>query len=268
MIPVIRIWNLAAILLIIGCSQRPLNQADSAENALAAPSSSENATRATTKPSPPVSVSLEQKAHEPSQAEYAVRWDPAEGGLHNAHEVLDFLNAPHQKIGEAFEVRYFDLKPPASAPPDSTTILRQRSKVHGKTEIRLKYRRTRPLGEKWNCPNDSPYKKDEEVDFSFVGTGQPNQVYSYSCTLTAKQAPASLNAVPKKCSSRMVRYQFDGFKIEEWTLPGGDVKVEVSHSAKNTRAEVAKFAEFVSRLRDRGVKPSDQSKTELGSHCP
>ena len=137
-----------------------------------------------------------------------------------------------------------------------------------RTEIRLKYRRTRPLGEKWNCPNDSPYEKAEEVDFSFVGTGQPNRVYSYSCTLTAKQPPASLNAVQKKCSSRMVRYQFDGFKIEEWTLPRGDVKVEVSHSAKNTRAEVAKFAEFVSKLRDRGVKPSDQSKTELGSRCP
>jgi hypothetical protein len=140
--------------------------------------------------------------------------------------------------------------------------------VHGKTEIRLKYRRTQPLGENWECPDDSPYDKGEEVDFSFVGAGQPNRFYSYSCTLTAQLPPASLNAVQKKCSSRVVRYQVDGFKIEEWTLPGGGVKVEVSRSAKNTRAEVAKFAEQVSKLRDRGVKPSDQSKTELGSRCP
>ncbi len=220
MTPVIRIWNLAAILLIIGCSQRPLNQADSAENVLAAPTSTENSTQAASDPTHPISVSTEQEVHEPARAEYAVRWDPSEGGLRNAHEVLAFLKAP-QKSGEVFEVRYFDLEPPASAPPDSTTILRQRRKVRGRTEIRLKYRRTRPLGEKWNCPNDSPYEKAEEVDFSFVGTGQPNRVYSYSCTLTAKQPPASLNAVQKKCSSRMVRYQFDGFKIEEWTLPRG-----------------------------------------------
>lgn len=267
MTSVIRIWNLAAIFLMIGCCQRPLNQVADAENVLAGPSSSEISTRAATDPSAPVLVSPDREDHEPARAEYAVRWDPAEGGFANAHEVLAFLGAP-QKTGEAFEVRYFDLEPPASAPPDSTTILRKRVKLGGKTEIRLKYRRTWPPGEKWECPNDAPYEKGEEVDFSFVGTGMPRRVYSYSCTLTAQEPPPSLNAVPKKCSSRMIRYQFDGYKVEEWTLPGGNVKVEVSHSAKNTPAELAKFAEFVSKLRDRGVKPSDQSKTELGSHCP
>lgn len=138
----------------------------------------------------------------------------------------------------------------------------------GKTEIRLKYRRTQPLGEKWECPNDGPYEKNAEADVSFVGAGMLNRVYSYSCTLSAQQPPASLHAVPKKCVSQMVRYQFKGFKIEEWTLPGGKVIVELSHTAQNTSDKLAKFAEFVSKLRERGVKPSDQSKTELGSRCP
>jgi hypothetical protein len=251
-----------------------LNQAAGAENGLAASSSSEISTPAATDPSPPVSVNPERGVHEPPRAEYAVRWDPSEGGLANAQEVLAFLNAP-KKNGEAYEVRYFDLEPPASAPPDSITILRKRGKLGrkrvklgGGTEICLKYRRTHPLVERWECPHDSSYEKVEEVDFSFVGTGMPNRVYSYSCTLIAQEPPPSLNAVPKKCASQFVRYQFEGFKIEEWTLPGENVKVEVSHSAKNTRAELAKFAEFVSKLRERGVKPLDQSKTELGSRCP
>lgn len=262
MILVIRIWNLAAIFLTIGC-----NQPASIEKGPAAASSSEFSASAKIDSQPSDPVSSESGAREPARAEYAVRWDPSEGGLRNAHEVLAFFNAP-QMTGEAFEVRYYDLEPPSNAPPDSTTILRQRRKAGGKTEIRLKYRRTQPLGEEWECPNDSPYDKREEVDFSFVGTGLPNRVYSYSCTLTAQQPPPSLHAVPKKCASQMMRYQFKGFKIEEWTLPRGNVKVEVSHSAQNTRAELTKFAEFVSKLRERGVKPSDQSKTELGSRCP
>jgi hypothetical protein len=196
-----------------------------------------------------------------------VRWDPSEGGFANAQEVLAFLNAP-KKVGEVFEVRYFDLATPANAPPDSTTILRQRSNVGGKTEIRLKYRRTQPLGRNWECPNDSLYEKNEEVDVSFIGTEMTNRIFSYSCTLIAHQPPVSLNAFPKKCVSRMVRYEFHKFKIEEWTLPGADVKVEVSHTAPNTSNEQAKFAEFVFKLRERGVKPTDQSKTELGSRCP
>lgn len=267
MISMTRLWKIVTILLMVGYSQGPLNQADSVENVPAVPSSPEILASAESGPSPPVSVSPVPGVLEPARAEYAVRWDPSEGGFSNAQEVLAFLNAP-QKAGEAFEVRYFDLPLPASAPPNSTTILRQRSRAAGKTEIRLKYRRAQPLADKWECPNDAPYEKNEEVDVSFVGTERPSRVYSYSCTLTAELPPASLGAVPKKCTSRMVRYHFDGLKIEEWTLPGGNVKVEVSHAAQNSSNEVAKFAEFVSKLRERGVKPSDQSKTELGSRCP
>jgi hypothetical protein len=267
MISMTRLWKIVTILIIVGCGQRLLNYSGRFDNLPAALSLLRILTSVTTGPSPSASINLEPRVHEPARAEYAVRWDPSEGGFSNAQEVLAFLDAP-KTAGQAFEVRYFDLAPPVNAPPNSITILRQRSRAAGKTEFRLKYRRAQPLGDKWECPNDAPYEKTEEVDVSFVGTERPRRVYSYSCTLTAELPPASLGAVPKKCASRMVRYHFGGFKIEEWTLPGGNVKVEISHAARNSSDEVVKFAEFVSKLRGRGVKPSDQSKTELGSRCP
>ncbi len=206
-------------------------------------------------------------APEPASAEFAVRWRSSEGGLASAREVLAFLGAPETK-GAVYEVRYFDLPEPAGAPADSTAILRRRSRVGGKADIRLKYRRKLPLPGKWACPAGAPFVQSEEVDVSFGGVGPPGRVYSYSCTLAAREPPAFLAAVPKRCASRMVRYAFQGFKIEEWTLPGGDVQLEVSRSGKNTRGELENFERFVAKLRERGIQPSDRSKTELGSQCP
>lgn len=267
MTPLIRIWNLTTLFLMIGCNQRPLNQPAEIEKGSATASSSKYSNPAKNGPLPSDPVSSELGAQEPTRAEFAVRWDPSEGGLANAQEVLSFLKA-HRKTEEVFEVRYYDLEPPANAPPDSITILRQRRQQGGKTEIRLKYRRTQPLDENWECPNDRLYEKSEEVDLSFVGTRLPNRVYSYSCTLIAQQPPVSLHAVPKKCSARVVRYEFHKFKIEEWTFPDGNVKLELSRSAENSGAELAKFQKVVTRLLEQGVRPSHQSKTELGSQCP
>ena len=66
----------------------------------------------------------------------------------------------------------------------------------------------------------------------------------------------------------MVRYEHAGDKIEEWTLPGGAVRLEVSRTASNHAKHESRFGELVERLRARGVKPLDASKTELGSRCP
>jgi hypothetical protein len=208
----------------------------------------------------------ESGAREPARAEFAVRWDPSEGGLASAEEVLAFLGAPRSSPS-VFAVRYFDLPPPADAPPDSTAILRWRRSETGQSEIRLKYRRRAPLGKDWGCPAGSPFERKEEVDVSFTAAGPPMRVYAYSCTLAAGEPPASLDAVPKKCASRMARYEVEGFKVEEWTFSGGKVQVEVSRSAPNTAEELSSFERFVSKLLKRGVKPSDRSKTEAGSEC-
>ena len=215
----------------------------------------------------PTPAAAPAPARELAKAEYAVRWDPAKGGPRDAREVLSLLGGK-EKEGESFEVEYFDLPTPPSAPADAVTILRRRRKSGGKGEIRLKYRRDRPLEGPWSCPAGSAFAQSEEEDFSFSGMGPPVRVYSYSCSLDGVEPPASLSAVPKPCSSRMVRYASRGLKVEEWSLPGGDTRVEVSRSAKNTADEIASFEEIVARLLERGAHPSDGSKAEIASQCP
>jgi ketosteroid isomerase-like protein len=206
------------------------------------------------------------QAHEPARAEYAVRWDPSEGVPGSAREVLALLGSP-EVTGEVYEVRYFDLPPPASAPPDSTVILRSRRRADGKAEIRLKYRRSSPIAQEWACPDGSPFEPSEEVDASFGRAGPNGRVYSYSCTLAGGDPPASLAAVPKKCSSRMIRYLAGGLKVEEWTLGPQRRQLEVSRSAPNTGEELSKFERLVSRLLERGIQPPDLSKTDAASDC-
>jgi hypothetical protein len=209
-------------------------------------------------------AATESDATEPAKAEYAVRWDPSEGGLTDARAVLDFLGAPEIQ-GEVFEVRYFDLPRPDGAPADSTVILRERRKRGGRAELRLKYRRDLPLAGPWRCPSGSPYEKKEEVDVSIAGPGDSGRVYT--CDLVG-EPPRSLSASPKSCVSSVVRYGFEGLKIEEWALPGGKRRLEVSRQAPNSDEELRRFERLVSRLHQMGVRPSSRSKTELGSDCP
>ncbi len=219
-----------------------------------------------------VGLSGAGEPREPLRAEYAVRWNPAEGGLATAEEVLALLGAAGAR-GETFEVRYFDLARPANAPSGATVILRRRTGEDGRAEIRLKYRRARPLASAWECPAGAPYRPAEEVDIGFGGAEAPSRVYSYGCTLAAAEPPAGLHAVPKKCASRVTRYEVgssrtEAYKVEEWGLPDGGIRLEVSRTAPNDVDELARFAGLVSRLRERGVRPLDDSKTEMGSRCP
>jgi hypothetical protein len=188
--------------------------------------------------------------------------------LANAPDVLTFLGASPKTAPSVFEVRYFDVPTPPGAPADSTTILRRRKGEDGRTEIRLKYRRNAPLGSDWACPAGSAFERKEEVDLSFTAAGPPARAYAYSCTLEAREPPPSLAAVPKKCAARMARYELDGMKVEEWSFSGGKRRLEISRSAKNSAEELSRFERLVSRLRDRGVKTSNRSKTESGSECP
>jgi hypothetical protein len=206
-------------------------------------------------------------AGEPDRAEYAVRWDPAAGGPANVRELLSLLGAS-ESAGRAYEVRYFELSRPANAPPDAIVILRQRTREDGKAEVRVKYRSTQPLAESWACPDGARFEKSQELDVSFAASAEPSRAYAYSCTLAANAPPAFLGAVPKPCAARMVRYEHEGDKIEEWTLPGGGVRLEVSRVASNSPKQLAKFGKLVERLRALGVKALDESKTEFGSRCP
>jgi len=199
--------------------------------------------------------------------EYAVRWDPAQGGPADVRALLDLLGASDE-AGHAYDVRYFDFPVPAGAPAGATPILRLRRADEGGAEVRLKYRTERPLEGRWGCPEGARFEKSEEIDVTYTAGAAPVRMYAYSCTLDATAPPAFLGATPKPCAARMVRYKHRGDKIEEWTLPGGGVRLEVSRSTSSGPKHEAKFVELVDRLKARGVHPLDESKTELGSRCP
>ena len=206
-------------------------------------------------------------AAEPKGAEYAVRWNPAQGGPTSAAETLAFLGAGDVPSAR-YEVRFYDLPAPHGAPAGATVILRRRAASDGSTEIRLKYRTSSPLGA-WACPNPS-FQAKVQVDVAF-GADAPSRVDSYSCVLAASEPPADLHAVPKKCVSRMVRYDATptvGYKVEAWTLPDGSQRLEISRTTRNSADELARFAHLVEGLVARGVRPLEESKTELGSRCP
>lgn len=209
------------------------------------------------------------RAEEPRRAEYAARWDPARGGPQTAEEAASVLGAP---AGErrSCAVLYYDVPAPRGAPANAAVILRRRTCDDGKTEIRLKFRSAHPL-ERGACPAEARFHEESEVDIGF-GEGAPSRVYTLACTLRTGEPPAFLHAVPKPCASRMTRSEARGegapWKIEDWTLPDGSRRLEISRSSANDVDALAVFEAVVGRLRARGARLLDESKTELGSRCP
>ena len=207
------------------------------------------------------------QAREPKEAEFAIRWAPADGGPQTPAEVLKLLGTPDAQPAN-YEVRYFD-EPAAIAAPESTSvILRLRSMHDGKSEVRLKYRRAAPWASGWRCPAAMRFDRSEQVDVTFLSAGAMARTYSYSCTLDAAEPPPALHAAIKNCSAFMVRYDAKRARLEEWVLPGGQVVLEVSHAAPNSAAELARFKVIADTLVAHGANPSALSKTRLASDCP
>lgn len=203
----------------------------------------------------------------PPDAEYAIRWDPAAGGPAAAEQVLALLGLTIPPP-EFYRVRYYDLPQPATAPARAAVILRGRTKLGGKTQIRLKYRLEQPLTGPWACPPGSPFEPSSEVDVTWLPSGPPQRLFAYSCTLKAAAPPLSLSATPKPCGAEMTRYTAGGFKVETWRMPQGEAQLEVSRTEPDTPEALARFAAVAQRLIGQGAKPTVHSKTELGSACP
>ncbi len=207
----------------------------------------------------------------PKHAEYAARWDPSAGGPATSAEVLSRLGLAASAAGTACEIRYYDLPPPEGAPKGAAVILRRRACDDGTVEIRLKYRTAHPL-DAWECPPGLG-SASSEVDVG-LGAEAPSRVDAYACTLSADAPPASLRASAKPCVSRMTRVTArtgggsGHLKVEDWTLPGGARRLEVSQKGRDDVDALAAFQAVVERLREAGARFLDESKTELGSRCP
>jgi len=202
----------------------------------------------------------------PRDAEYAVRWFPADGGPRTEADVVQLLGL-ESPTESRFEVLYYDATPPASAPEGARTIVRERSSEGGTSEIVLKYRSAQPITGEWECALGPAAKRSSEVDVGFGDGGSITRVYSYSCEVNSDSAPPSLHAVAKPCTINVTRAAAGGFKIETWSLPGGHALLEVSRAGHDSEKELARFQRTVQKLVVAGARPTMRSKTELGSAC-
>ena len=217
---------------------------------------------------------LTQAAIAAAPAEFAIRWDPSEGGPRNLEEVLALLDLKSGKK-KTFDVRYFSVVQPAGLPPGTRAIARERSfgqRIEAMYKLRsdIPFPANGPLAI-WRCPFEPHTKQKAEVDVGFTAEGLPKKSYSRSCDTSgtlAKVLPNQFAAKPFGCTSRVLRLEADHVKIERWTLPRGETSFEVSWNGDDTDADLRKFiTRVVTPLMARDIKPLRESKTELGSAC-
>jgi hypothetical protein len=205
----------------------------------------------------------------PKAAEYAIRWNIAEGGPKTIETTLDVLSLKGA-ASDQYEVQYFSFTPPKDAPSGFTAILRQRRKGK-KFELTFKYRGDRTLAT-WTCPlSPTPSEQKQEVDVSILGS-EVSRAHSLSCTVESKSAPVvppeGLAARPMTCTSKVTRVKAGDVKLEKWQFPGDITIIEVSQKGDDSPADLKKFQDdLATPLIKGGIRPSAWSKTESGSSC-
>jgi len=207
-------------------------------------------------------------------AEYAIRWNPAEGGPKTVEETLEALSDKSLNGLRTFTVQYFDVRtPPSDAPRGATAILRRRS-TGTRYELALKYRSVDPLGVS-KCGLPGVDRSKYEVDVSLRGRNSPpTRFYSFSCE-TASDAgpiapPMEFEARLSPCVSKVTRREAQRTRstIEEWRLQGGAVELEVSREGTDSTADLEAFErEVADPLLAKGIKASPRTKSEIGSTC-
>jgi hypothetical protein len=199
-------------------------------------------------------------------AEYAIRWNPRDGGPATAAETLALLGL-RAKHSARFSVDYYDL-PTATPTPGFATILRQRVDATGHAAVTWKLRGDQPLS-RWVCPLRDARDAKAEVDVEFDGMDAITRRYSYSCTSDdLEAASALLSARANGCPAAVTRKDAGRVRVEEWRLPGGAALLEVSGSATDTAAALARFRlQVVVPLLAAGIRPAQESKTDRVSRC-
>jgi hypothetical protein len=212
---------------------------------------------------------------EPANAEYAVRWDPRQGGPATPADAMRELGLK-ASAPTSFEVRYFEFKPPAGLPAGFDAILRKRVGA-GQTQLTFKLRGAAPLPaipslKKWGCPLGATTDRKDEVDVTFAEAGRVLKAFSRSCNLGSQDInlapPVALEARPKGCSSTMTRLKAGELKVEEWRLADGSKLLEASRPGHHSEAAQQDFESQVLRpLLKLQVRPLDRSKSAIGGDC-
>lgn len=209
-----------------------------------------------------------------ADAEFAVRWDPRQGGPATPEDAMRELRLQVDERSQA-QVEYFDFTPPPGLPEGFTSILRQRTSG-ARNELSFKLRGNHPLPDTpklkdWHCPLGPTDDRKDEVDVGFVAADKTVIAYSRSCDLNTPHAaapPPALKARPKGCASTMTRLRSGKLKIEEWRLADGSVLLEASRPApynpKSTRAFEHDVLKPLLALK---IQPLERSKSAIGSDC-
>jgi hypothetical protein len=209
-----------------------------------------------------------------TDAEFAVRWDPRQGGPATPEDTMRELRLTVDERSQA-KVEYFEFTPPPGLPEGFTPILRQRTSGPSH-ELSFKLRGSQPLPDTptlkhWDCPLGPTDDRKDEVDVGFVAADRTMIAYSRSCDLNTRDAaapPPALKARPKGCASTMTRLRSGKLKIEEWRLADGSVLLEASrpgkHNAKSTRAFEHDVLKPLLALK---IQPLERSKSAIGSDC-
>lgn len=208
-------------------------------------------------------------------AEFAVRWDPREGGPATPEAAVRELKL-RAGASRRFEIEYFDFVPPPHLPPGFDPILRRRFS-DGETELSFKLRGSvplppRPTLKQWVCPLGATKDRKDEVDLSFLAEGKVATAYSRSCSIEAKgrelEAPAPLQPRPRGCASTMTRLRAGTLKLEEWRLADGTVLMEASRPGRHAAGSVQAFErEVLKPLLAARVRPLQRSKSAIGGEC-
>lgn len=207
-------------------------------------------------------------------SEFAVRWDPAEGGPRDAGEVAKAFRW-RVKDESTYVVRYYRATTASDAYAGMQVVIRER-RSRERTELTFKLRSDRPMVglpdlDLWTCPLGGKAHPKDEIDVSFTGAADVRRIHSRSCTVEldgeGSEIVSKLNARPLPCTSRMRRLRADDYKVEEWSLPNGTRLIEVSRNGRDRQDEMAQFGRaIVEPLHRLGARPAARSKT-AGSEC-
>lgn len=208
-------------------------------------------------------------------AEFAVRWDPRQGGPVTPQDALRELHLKASAPSH-FEIQYFEFTAPVGLPAGFDAILRKRLTA-GEAELTFKLRGGAPLPAQpslkvWPCPLGPTKDRKDEADITFVEAGRRIEAYSRSCSVESRSAdiqpPAALQARPKGCGSTMTRLRSGKLKIEEWKMADGSTLLEASRPGKHDEASIRAFErEVLKPLLALKVQPLERSKSAIGGDC-
>lgn len=223
------------------------------------------------------------------KAEYAVHWNPADGGPVSLEAVRDLLKLEKVKT-TSFQVRVFSVKRPVVLPGEVQIIARERTSEGG-TESSYKLRADVPLQVLvpevgLGCPFKSA-NWDHEIDVIWgpstdtpASAPLPNPLpirikFSRTCSVDMpllKALPGSYAAKEPDCISSVIRHKGatkgKEIKVEQWKFAGGATLLELSMKveADSVAARDDFYVNVIAPLIAAKAHPSASTKTEL-SQC-